>query len=136
MNSKERVLTSLNHREPDRIPVCLGSTYETSIVKDAYVNLCDYIGLERKELKFYDIVQQLPYLSEKFLDYFNIDTRGVFSPKSYRWPSNPREGDDSYYFFDEWGIKWVMSKKSSLYFALDNKADALKAKRLFASKLM
>ncbi len=27
-------------------------------------------------------------------------------------------------------------KKSSLYFALDNKADALKAKRLFASKLM
>ena len=75
MNSKERILTSLNHKEPDRIPVCLGATLETSIVKEAYQNLCNHIGLKIKELKFLDIVQQLPYLSEDFLDYFSIDTR-------------------------------------------------------------
>ena len=126
MNSKERVLVALDHKEPDRIPVCLGSTYETSIVKDAYQNLCSHIGLKIKELKFYDIVQQLPYLSEEFLDYFNIDTRGIFSCKSYSWPSDPREDNDSFYFFDEWGIKWVKPKKSNLYF--DIRFNPLKGK--------
>jgi len=111
MNSKERVLTSLNHKEPDRIPVCLGATLETSIVKDAYQNLC---------------VQQLPYLSEDFLDYFSIDTRGIFPDKSYSWPSDPKESNDSFYFFDEWGIKWVKSKNRGLYF--DIRFNPLKGK--------
>jgi uroporphyrinogen decarboxylase len=126
MNSRERVLISLNHKEPDKIPVSLGSTHTASIVKDAYQSLCDYIGLNIKELKFYDIVQQLPYLSEEFLDYFDIDTRGIYSPKSYSWPSDPKENNDSLYFFDEWGIKWVMSKKSGLYF--DARVNPLKGK--------
>lgn len=33
MKPRERVLTALNHQEPDRIPIDLGATIVSSIVK-------------------------------------------------------------------------------------------------------
>ena len=38
MNSRERLLTALNHQEPDRIPLDLGSTQVTGIHEVAYRN--------------------------------------------------------------------------------------------------
>ncbi len=45
MNSRERLLTALNHQEPDRIPFDLGSTQVTGIHEVAYRNLRAYLGL-------------------------------------------------------------------------------------------
>ena len=39
MNSRERVLTALNHKEPDRVPFDLGGTVVTGIHHKAYVAL-------------------------------------------------------------------------------------------------
>jgi hypothetical protein len=39
MNSRERLLKTLNHQEPDRIPYDLGSTQVTGIHKVAYTGL-------------------------------------------------------------------------------------------------
>ena len=59
MNSRERVQTALDHREPDRIPFDLGATVLTSIHRDAYQRLRSYLGLPKRELQLMDIIQQI-----------------------------------------------------------------------------
>ena len=39
MNSRERVLTALDHKEPDRVPMDLGSTIVTAPTRIVYENL-------------------------------------------------------------------------------------------------
>ena len=39
MNSRERVLMALNHKEPDKVPYDLGGTVVTGIHVQAYKNL-------------------------------------------------------------------------------------------------
>ena len=49
MNSHERVLKSLNHEEPDRIPIDLGATIATGIHATAYRRLRRYVVLPAVE---------------------------------------------------------------------------------------
>ncbi len=42
MNRKERVLTALNHQEPDRVPVDLSGSDASGITAIAYNNLKSY----------------------------------------------------------------------------------------------
>ena len=45
MNSRERVILALNHKEPDRVPFDLGGTVVTGIHTQAYANLRTCLGL-------------------------------------------------------------------------------------------
>ena len=45
MNSRERVIYSINHKEPDRVPIDFGATMETTIHKDGYTKLKKKLGL-------------------------------------------------------------------------------------------
>ena len=45
MNSRERIQTTLSHREPDRIPYDLAGTTVTSITKNAYLRVMQFRGL-------------------------------------------------------------------------------------------
>ena len=74
MTSRERVLTALNHREPDRIPVDLSGHRSSGISAIAYAKLRDYLGLEKRPLRVYDPVQQLAIVDDDVLDRFGIDT--------------------------------------------------------------
>ena len=47
MNSRERVLAALNHKEPDRVPFDLGGTVITGIHHKAYTALRDDTGAAR-----------------------------------------------------------------------------------------
>lgn len=49
MTARERILTALQHKEPDRIPFNLGSTKVTGIHKIAYRKLPSGLGLEECE---------------------------------------------------------------------------------------
>ena len=51
MNSKERVLASLNHKQPDRIAVDFGATPVTGIHVLAIENLRKHYGLEQNRLR-------------------------------------------------------------------------------------
>ncbi len=44
MNSKERLNLAINHKEPDRIPFDLGSTFTSGIHADAYKRLREFLG--------------------------------------------------------------------------------------------
>lgn len=73
MNSRQRILTSLDHREPDRIPVDLSGHRSSGISAIAYARLRDFLGLPRKPIRVYDPVQQLAIVDEDVLQRFRVD---------------------------------------------------------------
>jgi len=76
MNSRERVLMALNHQEPDRIPIDLGSCGPTGIHVHAYQRLLKVLGIE-EEIKIWDVVGQLAEPSETVLEQVGADVRGI-----------------------------------------------------------
>lgn len=58
MKSRERVLTSLRHQEPDRIPIDFGAMRSTGIAAPAYKKLKQHLGIPGPT-KIYDIFQWL-----------------------------------------------------------------------------
>lgn len=74
MTSRERVLTALNHREPDRIPVDLSGHRSSGIAAIAYAKLRQHLGLPPKPIRVYDPVQQLAIVDEDVLQLFKVDT--------------------------------------------------------------
>jgi uroporphyrinogen decarboxylase len=81
MNSRQRVLTALNHQEPDHVPFDMGGTVVTGIQAKAYERLRRYLGLPEKEIKIIDIFQQLAQVDDDVMDCLNVDVRNV-SPRS------------------------------------------------------
>lgn len=73
MNSRNRVLSAIDHKEPDALPVDIGATPSSGISAMAYDNLIQHIPLEDKRNWVYDVVQQVTQPTEEFLDYFQID---------------------------------------------------------------
>jgi uroporphyrinogen decarboxylase len=76
LNSRKRLNATLNHKEPDKIPIDLGGN-QTGIHIKAYKKLLDYLEIEDKEIQTYDFVQQLAVPCEELLKRFNIDTRYI-----------------------------------------------------------
>ena len=74
MTSRERVLTALKHREPDRVPIDFSGHRSSGIAAMAYPKLREFLGLPPKPIRVYDIVQQLAVVDEDVLDRFGIDT--------------------------------------------------------------
>jgi uroporphyrinogen decarboxylase len=77
MNSRERVIAAIEHREPDRIPVDLGATPSSGISAIAYGNLKRHLGMTGGNTRIYDVVQQLAQPEELLLGRFNIDVVDV-----------------------------------------------------------
>ena len=85
MNSRERLLAALDHVEPDRIPLDLGSTQVTGIHVGAYEPLRAFMGLPPVEPVICDAIQQLALPDEDLLDRLGVDTRGLFPLNSHNW---------------------------------------------------
>ena len=73
MNSRERVLTALNHKQPDRVAIDLSGHRSSGISAIAYSKLRKHLGLEEKPIRIYDMVQQLAVVDNDVLDYFSVD---------------------------------------------------------------
>jgi uroporphyrinogen decarboxylase len=116
MNPRERVVSALNHQEPDRIPIDLGGSICSSIHREAYVDLKKHLGMDVEEIELVDYVQQLPYLDEKLLERFGVDFRMVQLPAATAPGLNVFEEGDYYAFIDRWGSKLHMPKDGGLYF--------------------
>jgi uroporphyrinogen decarboxylase len=116
MTPRERVLAALSHREPDRVPIDLGSSIVTSITKTAYGPLRAHLGLPPDEAPIYDAVQQLPFVGEDLLERFAVDTRMVQLPPTHVAGVEIVDDGDYWAFFDRWGSKLRMPKVGGLYF--------------------
>ena len=111
MNSRERVMMAINHQEPDRVPVDLGATIVTTIVRIAYQNLRHYLGMQPDPDPVISHVQMdTVYPMEDFFRHYQVDFRAVHMKSS--WEFKPKwMPDDS--FYDEFGVRW---KKASYYY--------------------
>lgn len=101
MNSRERVLSAINHKEPDKLPKDLGSTPSSGISAIAYKNLTDYIGMKNSRTKIYDVVQQVAQPEDKILNMFKIDTLDLgrtFNTADKKWYKiTLQNGKEAYY---------------------------------------
>ena len=118
MTSRERVLTALDHREPDRVPIDLGGN-QTGIHKFAYRRLIDCLGLD-EETVIMDLVQQLAKPSEAVLERLHVDTRyfSAGGSKDFKGGVIRRERGGRMWsdFTDEFGVTWSMPDDYPYYF--------------------
>ena len=76
MNSRERLISALNHIQPDKIPVDLGSSTVTGISAIAYNNLKRFLGIE-STTRVFDVVQQLASVDIKIIDMLGVDALDI-----------------------------------------------------------
>ena len=73
MTSRERVLASLNHQEPDRLPVDFGSTPVTGIHVSIVAGLREELGLPKRPVKVAEPYQMLGEVDEELVDALELD---------------------------------------------------------------
>lgn len=122
MNSRERVLAVIAHKQPDQVPVDLGSTPSSGISAIAYSNLLKAIGRTDLPVQIYDVVQQLAQPDMSIIDRFGVDVLDIgraFNTEEKDWHEtilangdkafypihfNPvKQADGSYHCYDEDG---------------------------------
>ena len=72
--SRERILTALNHKTPDRIPIDFSGHRSSGIAAVVYPKLRRLLGLPEKTVRVYDVIQQLAIIDEDVLDILGVDT--------------------------------------------------------------
>jgi uroporphyrinogen decarboxylase len=77
VTSRERVLLSLNHRQPDRVAVDLSGHRSSGIAAMAYPKLRAAPGLEPRTVDVFDPVQQLAICHDDVLDRLGVDVAGL-----------------------------------------------------------
>jgi uroporphyrinogen decarboxylase len=118
MNSRERVLTTFDHREPDRIPFDLGSVQVTGIHATAYQNLRQALGLPKTAVILCDTIQQLATIEDDLAERLGIDFRGLYPLNSHNWGINKEDAGDYWAYHDEWGIIHHMPKENGFYYSI------------------
>ncbi len=110
MTPKERVLSCLNHKKPDRVPIDLGGTGTTSLLVDTYNNLKQYLGM-KVETKLNSRTWQTVKVDEEILKYFEVDVRCI----TQKSPKGSEKELSKDCFVDEWGIT---RKKTGYYYEI------------------
>lgn len=88
MTSRERVLAAVNHKEPDYLPMDLGSNVSAGISGQAYANLREHLGIKEGHTRIYDVVQQVAQPEECVLDIIGadaLDVARVYNEKDSDW---------------------------------------------------
>ncbi|MBN1287063.1 MAG: methyltransferase [Anaerolineae bacterium] len=90
MNGRERILTTLRHQEPDRVPIDLCGMDATSITGIAYGNLREYLGMARGRPRIFVPSLGLAIVDDDVLEHIGVDARGVrFEPRDWRTDTLP-----------------------------------------------
>ena len=82
MTSKERLQATLDHRQPDRIPMDFGGSAVTGVHASIVAALRDYYGLERRPVKVHEPFQMLALVEEDLAEAMGVDVAGVFGFKT------------------------------------------------------
>ncbi len=115
MNSRDRILCSLSHSEPDRVPLDIGGSDVTGIHRGAYRNLARFLGME-EHVPLCHRVQQLALPGEDMLQQLEVDVRPLFPNPPDDWEPEVKDKGTRLAFTDEWGVEWAMPKKRGLYY--------------------
>lgn len=104
MNSRERIIATLNHKEPDKVPIDLNATNCTSLTKIAYENLRRYLGFAvDKDSNISTLVMNTVRAKEDLLEFYEIDTRCIYMKDPLESSGETEENGS---FGDIYGIRW------------------------------
>jgi len=102
LSSRERVTLALDHKEPDRVPIDLGSIASTIRTVEAYDCLKRHLGLAQdKKIRQFADEHIIP--DEEIIEALHVDTSYIRMnvPKSWK---RVRLGPHT--VVDEWGVPW------------------------------
>ena len=91
MTSRERVLTAVARRQPDRVPIDLGGSPATGIEPALYARLRQRLGLDGGPARVYDVWQMLTWVERSVADALAVDVLAVprltqpFETRIDRW---------------------------------------------------
>ncbi len=91
MTSRERVIKSINHQEPDRVPLDIGGSTVTGISAAAYIKLKEHLELNTGTTRVFDVYQMLAEVEEPVRRRLNVDVVSlnllelVFGLKNKDW---------------------------------------------------
>jgi uroporphyrinogen decarboxylase len=111
------LLTALDHKEADRIPIDLASTQVTAISIKAYQNLRRYLGMSQTTPIIPDRIQQICIPDNDVMEIFGADIRGL-------WPlmnaNDFTDQDDGKFLhhLDEWGLGYRFNKERGGWYDL------------------
>ena len=134
ITSRERVLTAVDHRQPDRVPIDLGGHRSSGIMAIAYNKLKKHLGISSGDIYVYDFVQQLAIIEPEVLERFGVDTvelgRG-FNQGPEDWQDwvlpdgspckipafiHPLKVGNDWHVYDDEGTLIAIQKEGCLYF--------------------
>jgi uroporphyrinogen decarboxylase len=100
MNSRERVKITLEHKEPDRVPIDFGSIGATGISAIAYKNLCNYLNINC-EFKISNLYLQNTLIDVGILNRFHVDLKAIL-PVIDKWRPEMLTGNFIFNVPDTW----------------------------------
>jgi hypothetical protein len=83
LTSRERVRVTLDHREPDRTPIDLGSTPATGICASSYSRLKKTLGIKSGLIKIEEPFEMIAEVEDEVRKILNVDTYGIPSPQTF-----------------------------------------------------
>lgn len=107
MTSRDRVLKTLKHCEPDRVPIDLGGMRSTGIHAKAYRRFVDYLGYRDLPVKVFDVHQMLAFVDEEIRREVHSDAielkrlNGGFGTRIDSWKGRDIFDDGSRYLFPD-----------------------------------
>ncbi|MCJ7623354.1 MAG: hypothetical protein MUO76_07605 [Anaerolineaceae bacterium] len=99
MTSRQRVIATLNHQEPDRMPVDMMGT-AGCLEDSAYFKLRDHLGLEGNGRQFRKS-SNVNYYDDRVLEKLGVDFRRVWMRAPINWQ---QQNIDETSEKDEWGM--------------------------------
>jgi hypothetical protein len=99
MDSRKQFLKTVNHQQPDRVVIDLGSTAVTGIHVHALSRLRRHYGLQRKPIRVIEPFQMLGEVDWEMIDPIGIDVIGA-------WGKNNMFGFNNHGPYKEWKTPW------------------------------
>lgn len=113
---RERAVMALHHEEPDRVPIDVGGTHDTTFLEKSYRNIQQFLGTKGEGKPANRWLGSI-YPDEDTLRKLGSDFRPLALPApDYEITELP---DGSLSFHDEWGIKWTKRPNSHYYDVLE-----------------
>jgi uroporphyrinogen decarboxylase len=118
MTSRERLLTALNHKTPDRVPIDLGGTPTSTISISAHENLKSHLGI-RSETRVMSPIFLTAYPDDSIVKRFGVDVKMVTAkpPANFKLQISPGGR-----IVDEWGIVYQKHEEAQTHFVVENES--------------